>query len=105
MTTSGYYIAPYASRRTPCGSLTIAPAAMPQPSPRRRRSRVRPPLVTPLGTLPRRSRQRLHGVDHRHEAHPFPHRDVLPEDLFDDGAVDLRDFRRRKTRERLVENL
>lgn len=33
-------------------------------------------------------RERSHGFDHRHQPHPFPHRDVLPENPLDDGAVD-----------------
>lgn len=33
-------------------------------------------------------RERPHGFDHRHEPHPFPHRDVLPEDPLDDPAID-----------------
>ena len=52
----------------------------------------------------RRLRQRLDGLHHRHQAHAFAHRDVLPEDLFDDVAVDRGDFRGGKAGERLVED-
>src|SRR5262249_50727411 len=54
--------------------------------------------------LHRGFRQRLDRLHHRHQAEAFPHRDVLPEDLFADFGVDARDLGRRQARERFVEN-
>jgi Tol biopolymer transport system component len=37
-------------------------------------------------------RERAHRLDHRHQPHALPHRDVLAEDALDDAAVDAGDF-------------
>ena len=49
-------------------------------------------------------RQRPYRVHHRHQSHPFAHRDVLPEDLFDDVGGDRGDFAGGKAGEGLVED-